>query len=235
MIDKYNLSIEQNVFLAKKLLIDNIYHSAKLEGCNVTFPDTKTILEGVSVGNLKMDDVQTILNLKDAWKFVLNNVSDKLDLDYMLKVNSFVARNESLDWGVLRYGTVGITGTNYIPPIPNKDDVINNINNILDSKKSVTEKAIELFLWGSRTQLFWDGNKRSSLITANKFLISQGKGILTITEGNLVDFNRLLTQFYNTNDNSKVKEFIYEKCIHGLNIDLELKKKYLLEREQENH
>ncbi len=43
--DKYVLTKEQNVFLAKKLIVENIYHSAKLEGCNVTFPDTKTILD----------------------------------------------------------------------------------------------------------------------------------------------------------------------------------------------
>ncbi|NLK91376.1 MAG: death-on-curing protein, partial [Clostridiales bacterium] len=61
--DKYNLTLQQNIFLAKKLIVENIYNSAKLEGCNVTFPDTKTILDGISVANLKMGDVEIILNL----------------------------------------------------------------------------------------------------------------------------------------------------------------------------
>ncbi len=66
MNDKYNLSKRENMFLAKKSLIANIYYTAKIEGVNVTFPQTKTILEGVSVSNLDMDDVQKILNLQKA-------------------------------------------------------------------------------------------------------------------------------------------------------------------------
>lgn len=66
MDDKYSLALDQNIFLAKKLIVENIYNSAKLEGCNITFPDTQTILDGVSVANLKMSDVECILNLRGA-------------------------------------------------------------------------------------------------------------------------------------------------------------------------
>lgn len=226
MDDKFNLSLKENIFLAKKLLVSNIYHSARLEGCNITFPDTQTILNGVSVGNLKMEDVEVVLNLRDAWKFVLNNIDKPLDLSYICKINSFVSRNESLDWGVLRYGRVGISGTSYVPDIPIKDEVEHKIHTILSSSKTVTEKAIELFLWSCRSQLFWDGNKRTSIISANKLLISEGKGILMIEDKYLNEFNKRLTEFYDTNDYSKIDRFIYDKCIHGMDIDLELKKKY---------
>ncbi len=226
MKDLYNLTLEQNVFLAKKLLVNNIYHSARLEGCNITFPDTQTILEGVSVGNLKMQDVEVVLNLRDAWKYVLNNINKPLNLEYICKINSFVSKNESLDWGILRYGEVGITGTNYKPKIPDKEETIINIHSILDSQKSITESAIELFLWGCSSQLFWDGNKRTSLISANKLLINEGKGILMIEENYLSEFNKKLTEFYNTNNYCKIKKFLYENCIYGMSIDMELKKKY---------
>lgn len=226
MDDKYNLSLKENIFLGKKVLVNSIYHSARLEGCNITFPDTQTILNGVSVGNLKMEDVEVVLNLRDAWKYVLNNIEKPLDLMYICKINSFVSRNESLDWGVLRYGSVGISGTSYKPDIPKADEVENKIDSILTSNKAVTEKAIELFLWSCRSQLFWDGNKRTSIISANKFLISEGKGILMIEDKDLKEFNQRLTEFYNTNDYSKVDRFLYDNCIHGMNIDIELKKKY---------
>lgn len=218
--DKYNLSLKQNIFLAKKLIVENIYNSARLEGCNVTFPDTKTILDGMSVANLKMIDVEVILNLRDAWKYLINNIDKEFDLDFACKINSFVARNESLEWGVLRYGNVTISGTDYIPPIPIKDDVIKNINEIM-SIKNVTERAIKYFLWGMRSQLFWDGNKRTSALCANKILISEGKGILSIQEKDIREFNTRLTEFYNTNDYSKIDKFIYEKCIHGITFQQE--------------
>ncbi len=41
MVDRFNLKIEENIFLAKKLIVSNIYSNAKIEGCNVTFPETQ--------------------------------------------------------------------------------------------------------------------------------------------------------------------------------------------------
>jgi Fic family protein len=102
MENKYNMTLEQNIFLAKKNLVSNIYASARMEGLNVTFPQTKTILEGVNVPNLKIDEIQCILNLRDAWNFVINNIEKELDLEFICKVNENVSRNESLEWGKLR-------------------------------------------------------------------------------------------------------------------------------------
>lgn len=102
MDNKYSMTIEQNIFLAKRNIVDNVYANAKMEGLNVTFPQTKTILEGVNVPNLKIDDIQCILNLRDAWKYIINNIEEKFDLRFICKVNELVARGESLEWGKLR-------------------------------------------------------------------------------------------------------------------------------------
>ena len=212
MKDKYQLTKEQNLFLAKKVLVSNIYNSARLEGINTTYPDTKTILEGVNVPTLKLDEINCILNLRDAWNYVLTNIDSEINLDFICKVNSYVSRNESLEWGVLRNGKVGINGVDYIPDIPIKEDVINNINKILQ-EENVTEKAIDLMLYIMRSQVFWDGNKRTSMIIANKMLIENGCGIITVKEENINEFNILLTEYYNTNNKNKIVEFLYEKCI----------------------
>lgn len=215
MIDKYNLSKEENIFLAKKILVNSIYNSAKLEGINVTFPETQTILDGVNVSGLKLDDITCILNLKDAWKEVLSNIDCKLDLEYICKINFLVSRNESLKWGVLRDGKVGITGVDYVSDIPLEEEVNKKINEIL-LIENVTLRAIKYMLYGMRSQLFWDGNKRTSTIVANKIMIMNGKGIIMIQEENLLEFNTLLTEFYNTNDDSNIVKFIYDKCIIGI-------------------
>ena len=55
MENKYNLTLEQNIFLAKRNLVDNIYSNARMEGLNVTFPQTKTILDGINVPELKFN------------------------------------------------------------------------------------------------------------------------------------------------------------------------------------
>lgn len=215
MQDKYNLSLNENIFLAKKMLVESIYTNARVEGCNVTFPQTQTILDGVNVAEVNLDDIQCILNLRDAWKFALNNIESTFDINFISKVNEYVARNESLEWGVLRTGRVGISGTNYVPGIPVREDVIAKINEIT-AIENITERAIKYMLYGMREQLFWDGNKRTSTICANKILISNGKGVLIIREENLEEFNTRLTEFYNTNNPKDIEKFLYDKCIYGI-------------------
>lgn len=222
MNDLYNLTTEQNIFLAKKQLVGSIYSSAKVEGINITFPQTQTILDGITVANLKIDDVEKILNLRDAWKYVLNSIETELSLDFIKKINSFVARNESLDWGVLRYGSVGISGTDYIPPIPEEKIVLMDLFNILHSQNSVTEKALNLFMYLCKQQLFWDGNKRTAMIVVNKYLIENGKGIFQISEKNIEEFNTLLSEYYSTDEKDKLKNFLYHNCIQGITMKLKI-------------
>lgn len=217
MENKYKMTLEQNMFLAKRNLVDNVYANARMEGINVTFPQTKTILDGVNVPSLKLDDIQCILNLRDAWKFVINNIDKQFNLDFICKVNEYVARNESLEWGKLRTGKVEITGTQYISEIPNKENVEKNIEQILKIENA-TQRAITYMLYGMRSQLFWDGNKRTSTIVANKIMIENGAGIIKVPDEKLEKFNELLTKYYNSNDMQNISSFIYENCIDGIKI-----------------
>ena len=45
MKDKFTMTREQNIFLAKRNIVDYIYKSANLEGINVTFPETQAIFD----------------------------------------------------------------------------------------------------------------------------------------------------------------------------------------------
>lgn len=216
MKDKFNLTLEENVFLAKKQLVSSIYMGAKIEGLNVTFPETQTILDGINVPNVKIDEINTILNLRDAWKFILDNINEEVSLELILKVNSYVSRNESLSWGTLRTGNVGISGTDYIPKIPEEKEVLKEIDNIL-AIPDITLRSIKYMLYGTRNQLFWDGNKRTSMIIANKIMIMNGKGIILVKDENLLEFNKLLTDYYTKGEDTKIIEFLYNKCIYGLN------------------
>lgn len=217
MLDKYNLTKKENVFLAKKVLVSSIYNSAKLEGINTTYPDTKTILDGANVPSLRLDEINCILNLRDAWNFVLSNIDEAITLDFICKINSFVSRNESLEWGVLRTGKVGINGVDYIPDIPNEAKIIADIKNIME-EKNITRRSLVLMLYLMRTQVFWDGNKRTSMIVANKIMIENGCGVITIKEEYFKEFNSLLTEYYNTNKMESLLEFLYNNCIFGMEI-----------------
>lgn len=214
--DKYKLTPEESAFLAKKKWDENVYCGMRMENRAVTFPQTKTILNGVNVANVHLDDIQAILNMRDAWKYLMQTIDAPLDLDYICKLNEFIARNEALEWGTLRKGSVGISGTDYIPPIPEKNAVASGLAAILGSNTTATEKALNAFVWGARGQFFWDGNKRTSLTVANKILLMNGAGIMTITDNQMERFNELLVEYYNTGKPEQLKQFLYENAIQGI-------------------
>lgn len=216
MDDKFNLSERESKFLSKKLIIESIYNLAKLEGCSITFLETQLIYNGINDSNVTMDDVRVVRNLKAAWEFYLNReFGTELNLEFLLAVNKRVSNNESLDWGVLRYGNIGISGTNRKPKVPEEQEVREQ----LEEMKLITNKtlrALKLFLWMCKSQLFWDGNKRSASICCNKVLLDNGCGLLVIQEKDLKEFNTLLSNSYETNQDKEIINFLYEKCIIGI-------------------
>ncbi len=216
--NKYNLTPEQNLFLAKKKWDENVYCGMRMENRTVTFAQVITILNGVNVPNVQLDDIQAILNMRDVWKFLFTSVNEPVTLEYLCKLNEYIARNEALEWGKLRTGTVGISGIDYIPAIPSPDAVSAELTAIMDADTSATEKALNAFVWGARGQFFWDGNKRTSMTLANKILISAGAGILTITDKHMEVFNTLLLEYYNSGCSDKLKAFLYENAIQGIEL-----------------
>ncbi len=216
--DRYHLTVEQSLFLAKKKWDENIYCGMRMENRAVTFPQTRTILDGVNVPGVRLDDIQAILNMRDAWRHLLDTVAEPLTLDCLCRLNGFIARNEALAWGTLRTGSVSISGTDYVPPVPSPEAVEQALGDILGMDASETEKALAVFLLGTRGQFFWDGNKRTSLTAANKLLVMAGAGLLTITDRHMERFNTLLLDYYNTGDGEALKKFLYENCIQGLEV-----------------
>lgn len=216
--NKYALTREQSLFLAKRKWDENIYCGMRMENRAVTFPQTKTILDGVNVPGVGLDDIQAIINMRDAWKNMINTIDEPVTLDYLCRLNEFIARNEALEWGKLRTGSVCISGTNYSPPVPQREQVEKELSEIL-ARGTATEQALSVFVWGTRGQFFWDGNKRTSMTLANKILISGGAGLLTVTDNNMERFNTLLCEFYESGDSAELKEFLYNNAIQGISFE----------------
>lgn len=217
--DKYQLTQEESIFLVKKTLVENIYNQAKMENINITFPDTQTILEGVSVSGLAIDDIQKVLNLRNAWKFVLDDVQADFNLNYVKKIHQIVAYGEvpANMLGTIRTGDVSIGGSFYTPKIPDSIAIQSMIEDNFSNEKSKTEQALDYFLSACRGQFFWDGNKRTASICMNKVMIEAGVGVMTIPDKQLRRFNKLMIAFYKTADRSKIKQFLYDHCIMGIN------------------
>ncbi|WP_394189535.1 Fic family protein [Paenisporosarcina quisquiliarum] len=215
--NKYNLNEREAKFLLKKSIVGLIHSASRLEKVNTTFPQTKTIVEGMSVSGVSMDDVQVILNLKNAYQYVLKLSGDTtFNLSIACKINSFISYNESLEWGVLRTGNVGIHGVDYTPSIPIESEVVSAIHEIMSGEGSLTYKALKFMYYAMRTQLFWDGNKRTAIVSTNAIMMLNGLGIVNISEQQLEHWNQLLSEFYETNMDETIIQWTYDNCVHGI-------------------
>ena len=68
-----------------------------------------------------------------------------------------------------------------------------------------------------KMQLFNDGNKRTAMLIANHELIKLGKGIISISEENKVEFGTKLIAYYEDEQKiDELMEFIYDKCLDGI-------------------
>lgn len=219
--DKYNLSLKENIFLAKKVLVAQIHNLSRFENCQTTLLQTEQIINGQNVASASLGDIQTILNLKRAYQYVMRHISDGLPVDIPLlkKINSIVAQEDSLAPGDFRTGTVGVTlvdGSRHTPPAISEVEVQNLFGRIAYRSRSTTETAIRSMLAFMRQQIFWDGNKRTATLFANALLIEKGCGILEISELQMPEFNEKLSAFYRSGVDFDVAAFLYQNCIFGI-------------------
>ena len=213
--DKFNMTLEQNIFVAKRNIVDYIWKSANLEGINVTFPETQKIYEGGNVGNLRIDEIVAINNLKHGWQFILSTITSSKDFNYLSSINAIVGSNLVDNAGRLRSGDVRIGGTKWKPELPNQNKFKEDIKEI-NQIENITERAITQMCYIMRSQMFWDGNKRTAMLFANHEMVKNGKGIITISIDIKDLFGEKLTEYYETNNMENLKQFVYENCIDGI-------------------
>lgn len=162
---------EDNIFFAKRKLVDNIYKSANLEGIAVTFADTYSFMNNINTGNISIDDMLKLKGLKDAWEFILSTIDEELTIEYIKKVHFQVCKGENVNpLGEFRDKGVGITGTTWSSKLPNECDYKKELEVILNNEKKL-DKCIDLFCWIQRSQMFLDGNKRVANLVANKEIL----------------------------------------------------------------
>lgn len=193
------MSIHNNKALAIKLLPVLIHNSGHLfTQLNTTFINTTNILENNHLSwEISPDDVEIVLHLKEALNYILN-YNGKVSLFLYHKINQFVAY-DSKDPGYFSYEPMDINGvTRWHPPLPSRKRAKHLINHYTNLNISYAKRAIELMLEFDRYQFFWDGNKRTSWLASNYYLIQHGAGLINIDPKKKSYWNKLLFDFYNS-------------------------------------
>ncbi|PLT62887.1 Fic family protein, partial [Mediterraneibacter gnavus] len=170
MQDKFFMEQQDNLFYAKRNIVDSIYSQSKLEGIAVTFPEVQEIYEGRSVAGLSVEELIKINNLKHGWKMMFATVNAPFDFQYIQKLNQKVGEGIVIHAGKLKNSDVSIGGTSWKPEIPIYEKIEAEIQAIMNADLSVTERAITIMLYIMHSQMFFDGNKRTAQLAANQIM-----------------------------------------------------------------
>lgn len=200
--DQYHLTSDQNRRYAKMDLVRLVFTNSRFEGLTTTLPQTQTIIDGMGVQGVSTDDIETILQLKRGWQYVIRTTSS-LDLAMEKKINKPITlHNET-----------------YTPKIPNeKAEEVYLTQLLSDTDKFTTDKAMTLMYHNMRSQIFWDGNKRSATQAANKIMIDGGAGLINVPLDRWDVWNKLISAYYQSGDMEELKNWTYHNGIQGVDI-----------------
>lgn len=219
-------SLERVTFRFHRMLSVFVWDASVLEGNPFTFPEVKTLLDGVTVGGRKISDQEQVLNLADSAKHLLTIVKAgtfALDKANFTALHALVARNEALEWGHFRgeglekhytpdvaLGELGqYTPLPTLPGAPELNRVFADGVTALNLEVSQPfEKAAAFFLFGALQQFFFDGNKRTSRFMMNGMLMSAGIDAISVPAMKAQDFNEKMVRFYVNKDATEMMSFL---------------------------
>ncbi|MGR3741194.1 Fic family protein [Companilactobacillus sp. DQM5] len=219
--DKYEMTPEQNKRFARSNFTKLVHTNSRFEGVNTTLPQTQTIMDGLGVSGVSTDDIETIVNLKRGWQYVTES-KEPFTIEFQKNINKIVAARDSLDPGQFRSedaeGGVNIGSDDFTPPPFNEEKEKNYFDKLMLSDISTTEKALTLMYHNMRGQLFWDGNKRTATLAANKIMIDGGAGLINVPLNKWEEWNTKITEFYKSGNMENIKKWTYEYGIQGINL-----------------
>ena len=219
-------SIERVTFRFHQMLSVFVWDASVLEGNPFTYPEVKTLLDGVSVGGRKISDQEQVLNLAESSKHLLALVKAskfKLDKATFTELHSLVARNEALEWGHFRGEGKEIFYTpdvalgeqgryTPLPTLTGAPDLnrvfLQGVQELNNQVAHPFEKALAFFLFGALQQFFFDGNKRTSRFMMNGILMSAGIDAISVPAAKVQEFNEKMVRFYLNKDATEMMEFM---------------------------
>ena len=154
------------VELAKRLLVDSIWRTAKIEVDGVTFPDTQEIFDGRAPEGMSVDDIVTVNNIKRAWRFLLGNIDYPVAWQYIREYNRIIGEGLVRDAGRLREYGVRVGGTGWVPEIPTVESPQERVRGILEESEG-EDTAMLLFgavTRGRRHRRLLDPSRRQGTV-----------------------------------------------------------------------
>ena len=221
-------TIERVAFRFYRMLPEFVWDASMLEGNPFTFPEVKTILDGITIGGRKISDQEQVLNLAASSRHLLGLVKSGrfvMNKESFTALQGLVARNEALEWGHFRgegkesgyTPDVGLGEHGRYTPLATVTGAP-ELNRVFAAGLAALEcdvphpfeKAAAFFLFGALQQFFFDGNKRTSRLVMNGMLMSAGIDAISVSAAKAFEFNDKMVRFYLKKDATEMMTFLLD-------------------------
>ena len=170
------------------------------EGVPVSLPQTAQILEGQSVSGLSIRELLKVKQYGDALSMLCDIVEDArfaVSKSVACALHGIAAKDEIAERRQFRTKLVELKHVAYKPPHPALlQDKWDQGIEALQGLDNVLEYACALFLYMSRTQFFYDCNKRTAMLMANGVLMNAGIKPFFIPQADREELATKLAAFY---------------------------------------
>ncbi|WP_254868246.1 Fic family protein [Corynebacterium sp. Marseille-Q2823] len=217
------LGTDRALFRLTKQLPDLVWNAAALEGNTFTLPEVRTLLDGVTVGGKALAEQQQILDLSEAFNLLHELVLKEecaVDKATSNALHAVLARNEALDAGLFRGeghvegdgGGVRLMDGGFIPfdPADELGEAHADLLVSLQGLENPVEQALAYFCSATRSQFYFDGNKRTARLVASGLLMSNGYAALNIPNARRLEFNLALDELFRSDDATTLMDFLYD-------------------------
>jgi hypothetical protein len=193
--DRYHLTKDQNRRFARQNFVNLVHTNSRFEDITTTLPQTQTIMDGLGVDGIPIDDINIMVRLKRGWQFITAS-DEPLTLDFERQINAIVTGRNSTE--------LAEKESNFLTAL------------MQDTHRSATDKALTLLYHNMRQQLFWDGNKRTATLAANKIMIDHGVGLINVPLNLWPHWNELISAYYHSGAMTEIKQWTYDHAIQGV-------------------
>ncbi|KAB3523554.1 hypothetical protein GC425_00155 [Corynebacterium sp. zg254] len=202
---------------------DLVWNAAALEDNSCTLTDVQALLTGQAVHSKSPEEQQQILDLSEAFGELHTLVSTgefSVTSHVSHRIHTAVARNEALDAGMFRGdgavagdgGGVRLMNGGFVDfdPAEGLHEAFSDLVESLNLLDDPVERALAYFCSATRTQFYFDGNKRTARLIASGMLMTAGYSALNIPNARRLEFNLALDQLFSTDDATELMEFLYD-------------------------
>ncbi len=141
-------------------------------------------------------------NFEEAYNFILNNPDIENDYRCLMYLHEVLMKNLNSD----------------VKSELNEQQIEELSMMINQPTRANLEIAIDVLLYILDKRLFADGDVRAALLFANKFMIDNGCGILTVSQDKKDIFREKLKKYKEDKDYD-IKNWVYMYCVKGPKLD----------------